>query len=234
LKFIAQRSNGDVRSAVTDIQALGQSKKKLTYENVSWVGHRNRQDSIFNVLKMILFGKTCMSAKRAVDMADVDLDMLFEWIYENAPAHLTDPHDLADAMDALAIADVYRGRIRRTRNWGFMRYLIDHMTAGVAMARRNTKVSGWTPFRFPTRIQMLSRSKAERGMQHSIAAKIARKSHISIARAPKEIIPFLKIIFKNSSEMATGIARWLDLSQEMVEYLVGSKEKAEAVINMMS
>jgi replication factor C large subunit len=58
LKFIAQRSEGDVRSAVNDFQMLAQGKKQLKYEDVSWLGYRDRQDSIFNVLRMILYGKT--------------------------------------------------------------------------------------------------------------------------------------------------------------------------------
>ena len=211
-----------MRSAVNDLQALGQGKKKLAYEDVSWLGYRDRQENIFNVLRMIIYGKTCASAKQAANMVDVDTDMLFEWIYENVPAHLTDPHDLAAAMDALAIADVYRGRIRATRDWGFLRYVIDYMTAGVAMARKNTKTSGWIPFKFPQRIQMLSRSKAERAMRLSIGGKIKRKNHISALRASKEIVPYLKIIFKNNENMAAGLAKWLDLDQDMIEYLVGS------------
>jgi len=233
-KFIAQRSEGDVRSAVNDLQALAQGKKRLTYEDVSWLGYRDRQDTIFNVLRMIIYGKTCVGAKQAVDMADVDIDMLFEWIYENVPAHLTDPHDLAKAMDALSLADVYRGRIRATQDWSFTRYVIDYMTAGVAMARQNTKVHGWIPFKFPGRIQMLSRSKAERAMRLSIGYKIKRKCHISATRASKETLPYLRIIFKNNANMAAGIAKWLDLDQEMVEYLVGSKEKAEAINKLLS
>jgi replication factor C large subunit len=233
LKFIAQRSGGDVRSAVNDLQALGQGRKKLTYEDVSWIGYRDRQDSIFNVLRIILYGKTCAGAKQATNMVDMDTDMLFEWIYENVPAHLTDPHDLADAMDALSVADVYRGRIRATQDWGFMRYVIDYMTAGVALARKNTKTSGWIPFKFPQRIQMLSRSRAERAMQFSIGAKVKRKNHISATRASKEIIPYLKIIFKNNAEMAAGLARWLDLDREMVEYLVGNEEKAGPIIRLI-
>jgi replication factor C large subunit len=233
LKFIAQRSGGDVRSAVNDLQAMGQDKKKLTYDDVSWQGYRDRQDSIFNVLRMILYGKTCASAKQAVNMVDVDTDMLFEWIYENVPAHLTDPHDLADAMNALSIADVYRGRIRATQDWGFMRYMIDYMTAGVALARKNTKTSGWIPFKFPERIQMLSRSRAERAMRSSIGVKVKRRGHISARRASREVIPYLKIIFKNNAEMAAGLAKWLDLEPEMVEYLVGSEEKAESIIKLM-
>jgi replication factor C large subunit len=233
LKFIAQRSGGDVRSAVNDLQALGQSKKTLTYEDVSWLGYRDRQDSIFNVLRMILYGKTCASAKQAASMVDVDNDMLFEWIYENVPAHLTDPHDLADAMDALSVADVYRGRIRATQNWGLLRYVMDYMTAGVALSRKNTRTSGWIPFRFPERIQMLSRSRAERAMKLSIGAKIKRKNHISAKRASREVVPYLKIMFNNNAEMAAGLAKWLDLNQEMVEYLVENEKKAEAIIKLM-
>jgi len=233
LKFIAQRSEGDVRSAVNDFQALAQGKKRLTYEDVSWLGYRDRQDSIFNVLRMIIYGKTCVSAKRAVDMADVDIDMLFEWIYENVPEHFADPHDLARAMDALSIADVYRGRIRSSQDWSFTRYVIDFMTAGVAMARQNTKTSGWIPFKFPGRIQALSRSRADRAMRLSIGQKIKRRNHISAFRASKEVVPYLRIIFKNNEEMAAGIARWLDLNSEMVAYLVGSEEKAESILKQL-
>ena len=234
LKFIAQRSGGDVRSAVNDLQALAQDKKKLTYEDVSWLGYRDRQETIFNVLRMIIYGRTCLSAKQAVDMADMDIDMLFEWIYENVPEHLTDPHDLARAMDALSIADVYRGRIRATQDWSFTRYVIDYMTAGVAMARQNTKASGWIPFKFPTRIQMLSRSKAERAMQLNIGQKIKRRCHISANRASKEILPFLRIIFKNNADMAAGLAKWLDLDAQMVEYLAGSRKNLKNIVKLLS
>ena len=232
LKFIAQRSEGDVRSAVNDLQALAQGRKRLTYEDVSWLGYRDRQESIFNVLRMIIYGRTCVGAKRAVDMADVDMDMLFEWIYENVPAHLNDPHDLAKAMDALSMADVYRGRIRATQDWSFIRYVIDFMTAGVAMARQNSKTSGWIPFKFPQRIKMLSRSKAERGMQLRIGFKIKRKCHISANRAAKEVLPYLRIIFRNNVEMAAGIAKWLELDEDMIEYLAGNKKNAEAIKEM--
>jgi replication factor C large subunit len=234
LKFIAQRSEGDVRSALNDLQALAQGKQRLTYEDVSWLGYRDRQDSIFNVLRQIIYGRTCAGAKRAVDMADVDIDMLFEWIYENVPAHLTDPRDLAQAMDALSMADVYRGRIQSTQDWSFTRYVIDYMTAGVAMARQRSKVQGWIPFKFPSRIQMLSRSKAERAMQLSIGFKIKRRCHISAVQASKEVLPYLKIIFKNNAAMAAGLAKWLDLDAEMVEYLVGNKEKAEKITALLS
>src|SRR4030042_848966 len=107
------------------------------------------------------------------------------WIYENIPDHFTDPHDLAQAMDALSTADLYRGRIRAAHDWSFTRYVIDYMTAGVAMARQYSKTSGWIPF-------------------------------------------------KNNVEMAAGLAKWLDLDREMITYIVGSDEKAEAIMKLLS
>ena len=232
LRFIAQRSGGDVRSAINDLQALAQGKTRLTYDDVSWLAYRDRQENIFTVLKMIFYARSCTSAKQAVDMAEVDPDMLFEWIYENAPQHLTHPQDLARAMDALSMADVYRGRIRKTGNWKFMRYFLDFMTAGVAMARQKSRPSGWTPFRFPKRIQELSRTKGKRRLELAIGTKIKRRFHMSAYRASKEVLPYIKIIFENNVEMAAGIARWLDLDKEMIEYIVSDK-KAKAILEHM-
>lgn len=230
LKFIAERSGRDVRSAVNDLQALSQGKRRLVYENVAWLAERDRKDVIFNVLRTVLYSKDSWQAKRAVDTADVDPDMLFHWIYENVPYHLTDPHDLTKAMDALSLADIYRRRIRSTQNWSLLRYVLDFMTAGVAVARERTEPSGWIPFRFPQKLQWLSRTKAERTLQSAIGAKIRRKSHISSVRAMKEVLPYVRIIFESNPEMAAGIAKWLDLDETMIEYLAGNKKQTKAII----
>lgn len=229
LKFVADRSGRDVRSAVNDLQALAQGRKKLVYEDVSWLAERDRKEVIFKVLRTIFYSGDAWEAKRALDAADVDPDMLFEWIYENVPRHFTDPHDLAGAMDALSLADVYRGRIRSTQNWSLLKYVFDFMTAGVAMARERSKPSGWIPFRFPERIKVMGMTKGLRGMQSSIGMRIKRRCHISSVRAIREVIPYLRIIFESNAEMAAGLARWLDLDEDMVRYLAGGKRQASAI-----
>lgn len=230
LKFVAERSGRDVRSAINDLQALAQGKKKLTYDDVSWLAERDRKEVIFNVLRTIFYSKDCLEAKRAVDSADVDPDMLFQWVYENAPHQLNDPHDLAKAMDSLSLADVYRGRLQKSQDWSLMRYFLDFMTAGVAMARERSKLGGWVPYKFPERMRLLSMSRGERGMKAQIGMKIRKKCHVSAVTAVKEILPYLRIIFENNREMAEGLAEWLDLDTEMTEYLTG-KKKAEVAAN---
>ena len=229
LRFIAERSGGDIRSAVNDLQALAQGRKLLTYGDVAWLAHRDRKEVIFEVLRVIFYSESCQEAKRALDRADVDLDMLFEWVYENVPRQLRHPRDLATAMEALAQADLYRGRIRSTQNWKLTRYVIDLMTAGVAMAREKTRPS-WVAFQFPGRIRMLSRTKRERQLRSQIGMKIRRRCHISSVRAVKEVLPYLRVIFENDAEMAAGIAKWLDLDKAMIECVVGDARRARGIV----
>jgi replication factor C large subunit len=234
LKFIAQRSEGDVRSAVNDLQALAQGKAKLSYEDVSWLAYRDRKEAIFNVLRQVFYGKSADAAKRAVDMADVDIDMLFEWIYENLPYHLRDSGDLSRAMDSLATADLYRGRIRVSQNWMLTRYVIDFMTAGVAMAREKTQPAGFVPLRFPERIRMLSRSRAERQMRLEIGLKIKRHCHMSARAAVREVLPYLHVIFESNAEMAAGLARWFDFDEATIEHLAKTKKQTKAILKNLS
>jgi len=218
LRFIAERSGGDVRSAVNDLQALAQGRSRLTFEDVSWLAGRDRKEVIFNVLRSIFYAKDSLSAKRAVDMADIDPDMLFEWVYENLPYHIKDPKELASAMDMLSRADIYRGRVRSTQDWSLIRYFLDLMTAGVA-ASWSKRALGWVPFRFPSRISSMSSSRAERALLSAIGMKIRKRCHISSSRAVKEVLPYLRVIFQNNAEMAAGLTKWLDLDEDMVTYL---------------
>jgi replication factor C large subunit len=208
---------------------LGQGKTHLAFGDVSWLAFRDRKEVIFGVLRLIFYSKSCDAAKRAVDMADIDLDMLFQWVYENAPAHLKEPEDLVRGMEALALADVYRGRIARTQDWKLTRYVIDFMTAGVAMAREKTGSVGWVPFRFPEKIKMLSRSRAERALEAEIGLRIKRRMHMSTRRAVKEVLPYVRVIFQSNPEWAAGLVRWFDFNEEMVEHIAQGKKYTKQI-----
>jgi len=137
-------------------------------------------------------------------------------------------------MNSLATADLYRGRIQRSQNWVLTRYVVDFMTAGVAMARERTQPGGFVPLRFPERIRMLSRTRSERQMQAQIGLKIKRRCHVSAKRAVKEILPYMRIIFESNAEMAAGLSKWLDLEEAIVEYLAGGKRQTKAIIKNLS
>jgi hypothetical protein len=65
-------------------------------------------------------------------------------------------------------------------------------------------------------------------MKSQIGMKIRKKCHVSAKTAVKEFLPYLRIIFENNREMAEGLAEWLDLDADMIEYLAGKKKEVVA------
>ncbi|RLI38215.1 replication factor C large subunit [Candidatus Bathyarchaeota archaeon] len=231
LAFLAKRAGGDVRSAIMDLQAAAEGKKRLTYQDVAWLGARDRKKEIFRVLGNVFHAETCARALSATKEADVDLDMLFEWIYENVPRAYKSPEEVAKAMDALSRADLFRGRIIRTQDWGLGRYVSTFMTAGVAMAKRSKP--GFVRFSFPERIRYLARGRSERELQNAIARAIKRRCHTSAKEAKEKIMPYLRFIFQNNPRMAAGLAKWLDLDEEAIRYLAADARKAREILALM-
>jgi replication factor C large subunit len=218
LRLIVDRNQGDMRSIMNDLQVLTSGRKRLTYDETTWLGFRDRRDTIFDALKTVFTSPTCLQARRATDMADVDLDMFFEWVYENAPRQLNDPRDLSHAMNALAQADLIRARIDRTRAWELLPYALEMETAGVAMSKEFTKPA-WIPMKFPERIQLLSRTRKLRSLQTEVGRSIGLHCHISSKRAIRHYLPYIKYVLEKNPAEGAKLVEWLHLSEDAMEYL---------------
>ncbi len=216
LKIIAELSEGDVRSAINDLQAVAQGRKVLTPEDVQWLRARNRQYGAFDVLKMLFMARTAREAKEAINSSLVDYETLLQWIHENLPLQYEDPEELAKAYDALSKADVYLGRAKKTQRWELLRYFFDLMSAGVALARRGKY--HFVKYQFPKKILLMAQTKKARELREEAARLIAAKCHVSRRVAKTDIIPYLSIML--STPMGKGIAKWLELSDDMVKVLV--------------
>jgi len=218
LRLIVDRNQGDMRSIMNDLQVLTSGRKKLTYEETTWLGFRDRRASIFDALKTVFTSPTCLQARRATDMANVDLDMFFEWVYENAPRQLNDPRDLSHAMSALAQADLYQVRIDRTRAWELLPYALEMETAGVAMSKEFTKPA-WIPMKFPERIQLLSRTRKKRSIEAELGRSIGARCHISSRRAIPHYLPYIKYVLEKNQSEGARLVEWLGVSEDAMEYL---------------
>ncbi|RJS74105.1 replication factor C large subunit [Candidatus Bathyarchaeota archaeon] len=220
LKIIAKMSEGDMRSAVNDLQAVSYGRKRITVEDVAWLAARDRLFPIFDALKRVFYARTSTMAKTAINMVDMDPEMFFEWVYENAFRHFNDPEDLAEALENLALADLFLARVKRTQNWKLLSYALELMTAGVAAARKRSR-TGWAPFKFPSRIRLLSTLKARRALLNQLAGKVGSKTHTSRVKTLRMHIPYLRVIAKSNPEMAKKVAESLELTDEELNLLSG-------------
>ncbi len=231
LKFIAERSEGDLRSAINDLEAIAEGAGRVTEELARQILRvRDRALDPFEVVRKIFMSNYIWQARLNATQTDLDPDTLMEWINENLPRQFTDPEDLWRAYEALARADVYRGRIIRTNSWDLLTYATELMTAGVALSPRNDVKSKyrWVKYQFPERIKMMSQSKEARALRDSIAEIIKTHTHTSKAKILKDVLPYIKVIFENNMELAAELAISLNLTDSMIKYL--SQDKADKVI----
>jgi replication factor C large subunit len=218
LKFIIEKNNGDMRSIVNDLEMLCIGRKELTLNDVSWISSRDRKESIFTALGLIFSGKNCVFARKAIDLVDIDYEMLFEWIYENAPHQLTNAFDLCNAMEALAKSNLYLTRVKKHQNWSLLPYALNLMTVGVCASKKKTK-SKFTPIKFPERIRFLSQSKTEREIKIKLGKLIGKETHLSISKSLKYYLPYLKFIFKHNQKLAEKISEKLNFDEDIINFL---------------
>src|SRR3989475_1601237 len=218
LRLILDRDRGDIRSILNDMQLLSSRHRSLTVDDVDLLSGRDRTESIFEVLRVIFNSRTVASARRALSISDVDQEMLFQWIFENAPYQIPKPKELEEAMLVLAEADLYFGRIRKTQSWHLLSYALDLMTAGVAVAKQ-TSPSGWVPMRFPQKISSMSRTRSIRDIRKSAAASIGLANHVSVRRAPQLYFPLLRFIYEHNPDEYERIAASLDAKEELEDLL---------------
>jgi len=225
LREIAKRSEGDLRSAINDLESVARGSRRISLESVRAIlGYRDRERNPFETLGRIFSARSARAAKAAASSTQLDNDMLVQWINENIPAQMQDPEDLWRAYEALSRADMYMGRIVKTGNWDLLSYAVDMMSAGVAMAKKSQE-RRWVSYRFPEKIRHMARSRESREVRDLLARLIASHDHVSAATAKRDVIPYLSVIFRNNPLEAAKIALGMMMSDSMVEYLAGPRTK---------
>jgi len=157
LKEIAERSRGDVRSAITDL--------------LSPASFRDRGIDLDTALGNMFMADDFETARRSMWDVDEDPEYRMLWIDENIPRQYTRPEDIHRAFEAMSRADVMAGRIRRRQHWGLMRYSGELSTAGVAAAKSGPYRKR-DSYQFPLYLVRMSRTVISRAVMKSLCRKI--------------------------------------------------------------
>ncbi|MBA7710188.1 hypothetical protein ES703_119121 [subsurface metagenome] len=113
LEHLADRSRGDLRSTLNDLEAVSRGKEKVTIQDVEGLGMRDRKDYTPDALNKMFSAKSLREARSVISSTHINYDTLFDWIYENLPVVLDSPRDLARGMEALSRADIHQTRAAR-------------------------------------------------------------------------------------------------------------------------
>lgn len=216
LDAISGRSDGDLRSAINDLESIA-TGGTVRVEDVEDTGYRDRDTTIFKELDTVLKGSDLARSRKALLRLSETPEDLIHWIDDNLPK-VYDPRELATAYSILQKGDLYLGRTRRTGNYTFWGYA-NEMIAGVGQAKRGRK-SGWTRYGFPSYWSRLGRTKKSRNTRKAISTKISEKCHVSTNDARDDFIPFLPILMENDLDAARNIVHDLNLTEDETNFLV--------------
>jgi replication factor C large subunit len=216
LKIVAERSEGDMRSAILDLQLVSVFKR-VGVKEVNLLAPKDRQLDVFSVIRKIIYTTTFLSAKNAAEEFPYDPETLMLWINENIPRFYTNPIDLATAYDRLSQADIFKNIAEKQRYWRFLLYFIEEMTAGVALAKTTKPTHSY--IQFPSTLKLLGKQKKTREIKKIFLEKIAKLTHMSTKKANTEQFWYFLILFKND-EFRKKAIRYLNLDKETQEYLL--------------
>jgi replication factor C large subunit len=223
LKRIAENCGGDIRSAINDLQQISEGREEITEKDAEILFKRDREENMFEITKVILKTLDFGTARGILDSTTEEPGFILNWVDENLPKEYKHPQDLYNAYEKLSRADIYLGRVSNRQHWGFVKYALDMMSAGVSLSK-SEKYSGFVPYGFPSVIKYLSSSKPEREMRKGIARKIAKLVHTSTRTAVQDYLPMYYELVKDKA-LASRIAAQFDLTEEELEFLGAKKTK---------
>jgi replication factor C large subunit len=221
LKIIVDRSKGDVRSAVNDLQSLCVNRTSLNLEDVDVLGYRDRDAIIFDALREVFKTKNLQKSRECMRDLDVEPEMFLLWITENLPREYLDVEDLVRGYENLSIADVFFGRVAKSRVYDLWSYACDLMSAGVSTAK--THSYGNTQYAFPSWLKQMKGNQSSRLIRDSVTKKISGMTHVSDQKTKEAFLPYIQVLFRNDPRFACKLIRQLSLSESEVKFLLGEK-----------
>lgn len=219
LKQLVENTKNDIRALMLDLGTL-LDFEKITLEDVESLGDRKRDEDVFKVLGKIFYPKDFYKTRNSLNEMNIDWELLFAWLEENIPRKYKNPINLANGMEQLSKADLYKGRIRGN-NWILFKYIIDYLTVGVAYSKKEREMGGFSPFVFPTFLKKLSENKKEKVILDSVISKMQEKIYASKRVIRRDYLPFIFIIAK-SNKFDKEIIEDFNLEHEEIKIL-GSK-----------
>ena len=214
LMKLSKRSSGDLRSAINTLQALVENGGELTEETLDTTGQKDNTATVIDTVTRVLKSTNAINVKRSLRENNEDPTLVMEYIAENIPREYEDNKEIKDAYEMISKADLFFGRARSSRNYGYWRYASDFMGPGVALSKKQT-YKKFTRVTGPMAFTLMGRTRGQRALRDRIATKMEEKMHVSLQVA-YTIFPYFEIMFEDDVT-AWQISDFLELEEDEIK-----------------
>lgn len=190
LEELAERSEGDLRAAINDLEVISRGKNKIELKDLEVLGSRDREKNIFQALGTLFKTTSLNVAKLSFLNVDLDPDSIFSWIEENVCNEYEKIEEIEKAYEYLSKADIFRSRIYNRNYWKLLKYFNDLMLIGVALAKKEP-YKKFVKYKFPQKISYLSKTLEERKEIKEKLKELSKTLNCSTKKVKSEYLPYL-------------------------------------------
>ncbi len=228
---ISERSGGDLRSALGDLQIICAGKSRISLKDIQVLGFRDTRENIFNTMEKVFNARSVNASRSALMEVDEDISSLMLWFSHNLTAAMSHPGDVDRGMASLSKADLFLGRVRRRQNYKLWSYARDNI-ATLCLARKHPNPAR-SRYGFPSYLKKMSRSKETRRILKETASAIGILTHSSIRSVKEDTLYRFGLMTTRDPDFAGSLVAHGGLEKEHLRILSRDSLKEKDLRDIM-
>ncbi|HWQ65281.1 MAG TPA: replication factor C large subunit [Methanospirillum sp.] len=223
LNDIAERSSGDMRSAVTALYAVTIGRSELKEEGLS-TSRKDGRSTIFDLVAATLHPGSSKPILDLSNQVDETPDIILQWIEGNLGL-MKSPQSIASGYKAVSRADEYLGRTFRKQYYMLWRYAKTIMLLGVKATASST--GGFMKIMPPERWKRMTTAKRQKIARQQLFSRLGRMMHMASGTIRSGyLVPISLLAQQNPRRYAESF----DLDADQLDLLVQDSHIAKTVI----
>ncbi len=206
LMRIAERSEGDMRAAIEDLELLYSSHEEVDLEEAERIlSYRNVEQNIFETLRMVTFASNLEKALTSLSSAEERPEDMLEWVFENIP-HVSPRQSLYQSLRYVAEADALFKQISKNSMWRILPCFYHKLASAFLVIPQKSRVS----FSFPNRMrERFKRFQHEKNLRE-LESFFRKELHVGRSAFRRDFIPLLRILSKSEDFRSSLLNRLVD------------------------
>lgn len=191
LELIADRAEGDMRSAIMDLRSLASANRVLNRETIEkLLQKREREENVFQGIRNAIYSSDLTEAIAHLQSINIMPNELIDWIYGNITNIAVDVKSLFSLMRAISKADYLYALIWKRRDWALTSYIYYILSLGLMSCRRK----GWIRLNMPKRVSQKWARISKMRARIEKAAELRKGIHERTSVIMTQIIPLINYI----------------------------------------
>jgi replication factor C large subunit len=223
LQEVAGRAGGDVRAAITMLQAAGIGREVLTPQDLS-SSSKDERSTVFDLVGAVFRGRPHEDLIREASTTGETPERIVQWL-EGSVGLLPDQQARVRAYHALRRADLYLGRTLRRQYYTLWRYAQSIAVIGMAEAAGRVGIHGRiTP---PARWQRIGSARRQRSIRGSLLHRLSARYHLPERILREEYLTLFSLLVERNPE---HYVEELDLDADTLNLFLHDRQRSAAIV----